>query len=109
MSSEDFNMDALTEERRQAIVASIHPISTEELSALGEGLFPYVDHPWREKFFTFLKENAGAPFHHATTHDRVHILYCHSKDRGIWFVPGSGIGLLQPKALAILREIVEKL
>ena len=76
---------------------------------LGEGLFPFIDHPWREKFFNFLTENSDAPFHHATTHDGVHIIYCHAKERGIWFLPGSGMGPLQPKGLKILKEIVEEL
>jgi hypothetical protein len=49
-------------------------ISVEELKALGERLFPHLDHPWREKFFAFLTDNPGATFHHATTHDRVQIV-----------------------------------
>lgn len=108
MPSENLNMDEITEARRKAIVETIHPISVEELKALGEGLFPIVDHPWREKFFTFLKENAGATFHHATTDDRIHIIYCHSQDKGMWFLPGSGMGPMQPKGLKIVKEIVEK-
>ena len=109
MSSENLNMDELTEARRDAVADSIHTISAEELKALGEGLFPYVEHPWREKFFNFIAENPGATFHHATTHDRIHIIYCHAKEKGMWFVPGSGMGPMQPKGLAILKQIVEKL
>jgi hypothetical protein len=108
MPSENLNKDEITEARREAIAASIHPISVEELKALGEGLFPYVDHPWREKFFTFISENAGATFYHATTHDRIHIIYCHAKDTGMWFLPGSGMGPLQPNGLAIIKQVVEK-
>ena len=104
---DNFNMDDLTDARRKAIAESIHPISVEELKALGEGLFPTHDHPWREKFFGFISENAGATFHHATTHDRVHIIYCRDKDRGMWFLPGLGMGPIQPKGLAILKQIVE--
>ena len=100
-------MDDLTEARRQAIAESIQAIGAEELKTLGEGLFPMHDHPWREKFFTFISENAGATFHHATTHDRVHIIYCHAQDRGMWFLPGSGMGPMQPKGLGILKQIVE--
>jgi hypothetical protein len=100
------NMEEITAARRQAIAETIHSISAEELKGLGEGLFPYIDHPWREKFFTFVAENAGASFYHATTDDRVHILYCPSPDRGIWFVPGSGMGPMQPKGLATMKQIV---
>jgi hypothetical protein len=104
---DNLNMDEVTEGRRKAIAESIQPIGVEELKALGEGLFPYVDHPWRDKFFSFLDENAGATFHHATTDDQVHVIYCRAKERGMWFKPGSGMGPMQPKGLAILKGIVE--
>lgn len=107
MPSENLNMDDLTEERRKAIAETIKPNTVEELKPLGEGLFPFHDHPWRAKFFDFIAENAGATFHHATTNDHVHIIYCHAKDKGMWFLPGSGMGPLQAKGLKVLQEIVE--
>jgi hypothetical protein len=107
MPSQNLNMDELTEARRKAIAETIHIIGAEELRALGEGLFPWSDHPWREKFFKFLDENAGATVHHATTDDRVHILYCHAAEKGMWFVPGSGMGPMQAKGLATLKRIVD--
>ncbi|MGV3531261.1 MAG: hypothetical protein ACO1QR_02750 [Chthoniobacteraceae bacterium] len=100
-------MDELTEERSTAIKKSIRTISLDELNALGEGLFPYTDHPWREAFFSFLAQNPTGTFHHATTHDRVHIIYCSDKDKGLWFTPGSGLGPLQEKGRRILKEIIE--
>jgi len=107
MPPEDLNMDEMTEARREAIAASIRTISMEELKTLGEGLFPYIDHPWRDRFFSFVNENAAATFYHATTHDRVHIIYCAGQNNGMWFRPGSGMGPLQAKGLKILKEIVE--
>ena len=104
---ENLNMDDITEARRKAISDSIHPISVEELKSLGEGLFPSIDHPWREKFFNFIAENPSAIFHHATTHDHIHIIYCQGADKGMWFMPGSGMGPLQAKGLGILKAIVE--
>jgi hypothetical protein len=109
MSSDNLNMDEITEARRKAIAESIETISIEDLKALGEGLFAYPEHPWREKFFGFITENSGATFHHAMTNDRIHIIYCADKDRGIWFLPGSGMGPMQPKGLAIMKRIVEGL
>lgn len=103
------NMDELNEARRQSIADTIHPIGVEELKSLGDALFPQVDHPWREKFLGFLTENAGATFHHATTHDRIHIIYCGAKDKGMWFMPGSAVGPLQEKGLKALKEIVSGL
>jgi hypothetical protein len=100
-------MDDLTEARRKSIAATIKTIEIEELKKLCEGLFPSFDHPWRENVFNFLNENSGATFHHALTNDHVHVIYCHSKERGMWFLPGSGMGPLQSKGLKILKEIVE--
>lgn len=105
MQPENLNMEEITEERRKALAASIHKVSIEELKALGEGLFPFIDHPWREKFFNFIAENADATFHHATTPDRIHFIYCDAQDKGMWFLPGSGMGPLQAKGLAIMKEL----
>lgn len=107
MSFDAANLDNLMHERRAAVAESIHTISTEEMKALGEVIFPYVDHHWREKYFAFVNENASATFHHAITSDRAHILYCHAQQKGMWFVSGSGMGPLQAKGLQIMKEIVE--
>jgi hypothetical protein len=107
MSSDNLNVDEITEARAKAIAESIHTISAEELKALGEGLFPVSDHPWREKYFKFIAENPNSTFYHATTHDRVHIIYCREQEKGMWFLPGSGMGPLQSKGLGILRRIAD--
>ena len=117
MPFETINIEEITEARRKAIAASIRTISVEELKTLGERLFPFVDDPWREKFFGFITENPGATFHHAITHDGVQIIYSHAKvvvrgigpslEKGMWFLPGTGMGPMQPKGLATLKQIVE--
>lgn len=105
MSTDNLTMDEITEARRQALATSIRTIGVEELKALGEGLFVYHDHPWRQKFFDFLAENSGETFHYGSTQDRVHIIYCDAKDKGMWFMPGSGMGPLQAKGLAIMKQL----
>jgi len=107
MSFENLDMESLTEARRKSIEETIDPIDVNQLKTLGEGLFPSMEHPWREVFFQFIAENAGASFYHATTSDRVHIIYCSTKEKGMWFRPGSGMGPLQEKGLRILKEIVK--
>jgi hypothetical protein len=102
------NLDDLNEARRKSIAETIHTISPEQLRALGEQLFPSTDHPWREKLFTFLAENPDATFHHAVTDDRYHIVYCADREKGLWFLPGSGVGPLQEKGLKALKEIVAR-
>ena len=107
MPFETINMEEITKARRKAITESIRTIGVEELKALGEQLFPLMDNPWREKFFSFITDNAGATFHHATTHDHIQIIYCHTRNKGMWFAPGIGMGPMQPKGLGILKQIVE--
>jgi hypothetical protein len=107
MASADIDINSIMENRRQAVEASLQQISVDELKDLGEQLFPYIDHPWRDTFFQFIEENLGATFYHGATHDRIHILYCSEKEKGIWFQPGNGRGPMQARELAIMKEIVD--
>jgi hypothetical protein len=107
MKPENLNMEEITEARRKAVAASIRTLSLEELKTLGQQLFPYAGDPWGEKFFAFLNENPGATFHHATAHDGVQFLYCPAQDKGIWFLPKTGMGPMQPKGRAIFKQIIE--
>ena len=107
MPFESIDMDEINEARRKAIAASIRTISVEELTKLGEKIFPIMDHPWRDKFFGFISENAGETFHHATTDEGGEFIYCRGKEKGMWFVPGTGMGPLQPQGLAMFKKIVE--
>jgi hypothetical protein len=100
------NMEEITEARRKAIKASIRSLTAAEVTTLGETLFPYHDDPWRKLFFDFLAENPRASFYHAKTDDRVEILYCHDKGKGIWFVPNTGLGPLQATGLKIMNDAV---
>lgn len=101
----DENFDDITEARRQSLAETIHSVDASTVKALAETLFPQADHPWRERLLNFVAENPTATFHHATTHDRIHIIYCDAKDRGFWFLPGSGTGPLQAKGLKIMKEL----
>jgi hypothetical protein len=106
MPFDTIKMEEIDEARRKAIAKSIRTISVEELKLLGEKLFPHLDHPWREKFFSFITENSGATFHHAVTHDQVQIIYCPNREKGMWFLPGTGMGPLGSKGLLTLKQIV---
>jgi hypothetical protein len=99
---------ALNESRREAIAATIQPATLEELRALGERLFPFLDHPWRHQFFQFLEEHPDSKYFRASTDDGIAILYCKEHNRGIWFIPGSGVGILQETGLKALAEIVQQ-
>src|SRR5437868_7023576 len=103
---EQFDFENLSKERRKAIAQSIRTIDVAELKKLGNELFRFVDDPWREAFFGFIAENKNATFHHAVTNDGVHLLYCRDEDRGIWFLPGSGKGLLMERGRNAMKAAI---
>jgi hypothetical protein len=106
MAFEKFDLENLDKERRKALAKSIRTISVEELKKLGAELFRYADDPWRETFFRFIAENAGATFHHAVASDGVNFVYCREQDKGIWFLPGSGMGPLQATGRKMMKEMI---
>jgi hypothetical protein len=77
------------------------------LKTVEQDIFPYADDPWRDRFVDFVEANASASFYHAITDDGFHVVYCHTKQKGIWFIPGTGLGPLQEKGLATMKKIVE--
>jgi hypothetical protein len=108
MEPENLDIESITDERRKAIEKTIGPIGVEELKSLGEKIFPFFDHPWRQTFFQFVEENSGCTFYHATTNDQVEIIYCPDKEKGLWFLRRGGAGPLQAKGLQLMKEIVKK-
>ena len=107
MPLERFDLETLNKERLKAIAKTIRTIDQEELKKLGEELFQYADDPWRETFFKFIAENSASTFHHAVTSDGVNLVYCRDKDKGIWFLPGSGLGPLQARGRQVMKEMIE--
>ena len=97
MEPENLDIASITDARRAAIEQTIKPIGSDELKAIGEKLFPFFDHPWRQTFFQFLEENSGSTIYRATTNDAIEILYCAEKDIGIWFLLKGGVGTLEPR------------
>jgi hypothetical protein len=106
MLLEKFDLENLNKERRKAIAKSIRSIEIEEVKKLGAEIFHYADDPWRDTFFKFLAENQGCTFHHAVTGDGFNILYCRDKDKGMWFLPGSGMGPLQERGRKVMMEMI---
>ena len=106
MPFDKIDIDSITEERRKSVAKSIHTISVEELKKLGNEVFHDLDDPWREVFFRFIAEHSDAIIHHAVASDGVNMLYCRDTDKGIWFVPGLGKGILSPTGRQIMKEAV---
>jgi hypothetical protein len=103
-----FNLEELTKERRKAIAQTLRTVSSEELKNIGNEIFKFADDPWRQAFFDFIAQNPGVTFHHAVTSDNVNIVFCRDKDKGMWFLPGSGMGPLQDRGKRIMKEMIQK-
>ena len=108
MEHENLDIEGITKARRGAIEASMRMISVQELKTLGAELFPYFDNPWRETFFDFIQENGRNPFYYARAKERIEVVYCPDGEKGIWFVRGNGMGLIQERWLKIMKEILDQ-
>jgi hypothetical protein len=100
------DVEAINQERRKAIAKSIRSISVEELKKLGEEIFDDPGRPWREEFVQFIAQNPGATFHHADAGEGVIFLYCRDVDKGLWYLPGSGLGPLSEGGRQLMKEAI---
>ncbi len=108
MNYDDWPEDTM-EVRRAAIRKTIRPVYYEELKTLGEKRFPVATDPWCIRFNEFLQTHKNSKFHHAEIPGVAEIIYCRESEKGVWFLPGSGMGIIQPKGLKVLAEIVDAL
>jgi hypothetical protein len=98
--------DAIDSARRKAIAKSIRIISVEELNKLGEEMFDDPDRPWRETFLQFIAEHSGATFYHASAGEGVIVVYSRDGDKGLWYLPGSGLGPLSEGDRRLVKEAI---
>jgi hypothetical protein len=101
------DVGAIDNERREAIAKSIRLISVEELKKLGEEMFDDPDRPWRETFLRFIAEHPGATFYHASAGQGVIFVYSRDADRGLWYLPGSGLGRLSEGGRQLMKEAIK--
>jgi hypothetical protein len=101
------DLDAIDRERQKAIAKSIRIINVEELRKLGEEMFDEPDRPWRQAFLQFIAEHQGATFHQASAGKGVIFLYSRDGDKGLWYLPGSGLGPLSEGGRRIMKEAIE--
>jgi len=97
---------AIDDERRQAIAKSIRIISLDELKKLGDEIFDSPDQPWRQTFFQLIEEHPGGTFHYADAGQGVIFLYSRDADKGLWYLPGSGLGPLSEGARRLMKEAI---
>jgi hypothetical protein len=98
--------EAIDDERRQAIAKSIRVISVEELKKLGGEIFDTPDRPWRDASLQLIAENPGATFYHASAGEGVIFLYLRDEDKGLWYLPGSGLGPLSEEGRQLMKEAI---
>ena len=98
--------EAIDSERREAIVKSIRIISVEELKKLGDEIFDSPDRPWRQTFLQLIEEHPGGTFHYAEAGQGVIFLYSRDADKGLWYLPGSGLGPLSEGGRQLMKEAI---
>ena len=109
MSYDDDWPDNTTENQRLMFKKTMRSVSLDELKKLGEVRFPVVTDPWCERYHEFLDKHATARFYLGEIPGGVEVVYCPDVGKAIWFLPGMGMGVVQPKGLAMLREIVDSI
>jgi hypothetical protein len=100
------NAEAIDDDRRKAIAKSIRIISVEELKKLGEEMFDDADRPWRQTFLQFIGEHPGSTFHHASAGEGVIFIYSRDGDKGLWYLPGSGLGPLSEGGRQLMKKAI---
>jgi hypothetical protein len=107
MSFDKFeDAEAIDNDRRKAIAKSIRTISIEELEKLGEEMFDDPDRPWRQTASQFVAEHPGGTFYHADAGQGLIFLYSRDGDRGLWYLPGSGLGRLSEAGRRLMKEAI---
>ena len=101
------DIETINKERRKAITKSIRIISVEELKKLGEEIFDSPDRPWRQTFLSLIAEHSGATSYHASAGEGVIFLYSRDQDKGLWYLPGSGMGPLSVAGRQIMKEAIK--
>lgn len=109
MSYDDDWPDQTMENRRKVVRDTIRPATLDELKQLGEKRFPVATDPWCEKYNQFIQANKNSKFYLAKSPEGAEIVYCRDSGNAVWFLPGKGMGIVQPKGLQMLAEIVDSL
>lgn len=109
MSYDDEWPDMTWENRKTMVRKTIRPATREELRKLGEERFPVVTDPWCIRYNEFLSAHPEGSYYRAEIPEHAEIIYSREADRGVWFLPGKGMGILQPKGREIMADAVDAL
>lgn len=95
--------------RRKSIEETVRSATLEDVKQLGSERFASASDPWAESYQTFLAEHPRGNYYLARTVEGADVVYCRDAGKGIWFLAGRGMGILQPKGLRLMAEIVDAL
>ncbi len=109
MSYDDDWPDQTLENRRAMVSKTVRPATLDELKELGEKRFPIVTDPWCVRYNDFLNQHPDASFFRAEIPGNVEIIFCRDSSKGVWFLPGKGMGILQDEGIEIMSKAVAKL
>jgi len=101
------NIDAIQEERRDAVQHSVRAITSDELKKLVKAhLSNFEGDPWQENFLRIMEQHPKGSFYHAVTNEGAIVIYSRDEDAGVWVLPGSALGPLPDQAKRHVREAV---
>jgi len=100
------DIDKIYDDRHKSVTKSIRIIDIGELKKLAEEIFHSPDDPWKQTLLQLISENPGATFYHADAGEGVIFLYCLDLDKGLWFLPGSGMGPLSARARQMMKVAI---
>lgn len=109
MSYDDNWPDEAVNERREAIRKTIRRVDVSRIRALGAERFGNAADPWEERFNKFLNTHPDARYYQAEVPGGFEIAYCHDTGDALWFLPGSGMGVIQEKGRRFLKDLVNSL
>jgi hypothetical protein len=98
------DIENINHERGKGVTKSIRIINVEDLKKLAEEIFHSPDDSWEETLLQLIAENPGATFYHADAGEGVIFLYLPDRHKGLWWLPGSGMGPLSARARQTMNE-----
>ncbi len=101
--------DEISQLHRAAVERTIRRASMDELQRIGTERFAVANDPWCERYFDFLKDHPHAKYYRAEVGSIAEVVYCREPSKGMWFMPGLGMGLLRERGLPAFEEIVDAL
>ena len=81
-------------------------MTVAELRKIVKQLSDFEGDPSQENFVRVIEAHPEASFYRAVTQEGAIILYCPGENRGVWFLPGSGMGPLPEEAKRHMKAAI---